>query len=156
MCEETKGLIFGKTQLERLCYTEALLGCSWTAGWDGRPRRGRPEHIRNDLHPVFPKQECLSRETESTEEKTCKNSDIWGFPKEKAKSPWPLHSTTHQLSGAAWAALSICSLTDSEISADGKGTSGRGEMLQHERNKPKPKEKRSSGEKEKPPVNLIT
>lgn len=31
-CEETKGLISGKTELERLCWDDQ--GCGWRAGWD--------------------------------------------------------------------------------------------------------------------------
>lgn len=143
MCEETPGLLFqgdwarvaqlrrrsARPQLEgRLTATRADRAC---AQWPPAPASSG--------------QERLSGEAEPTEDKACKNSGLWGFPKEEANSPWPLHSTTQPLSSAAEANSSQSAAH--WLRAQSKGTSDSGELLRHERNKSKLREKRSPRDK---------
>lgn len=136
---------FRETELGWLSYADAPLDGSWRAGWQPPEQT---EHARSGLPPQASSgQERLSGEAEPTEDKACKNSDLWGFRKEKANSPWPLHSTTQPLSSAAEANSSQSAAH--WLRAQGKGTSDSGELLRHERNKSKLREKRSLGDKDR-------
>ena len=69
--------------------------------------------------------------------------EFWhlGFPEEKANSPWPLHSTTQPLSGAAEANRALDPPLTDGLKAQSEGASDRADLPRHQRNKSNLREK---------------
>ena len=84
MCEETQAYSCRETELGRPSYREAPLGRGWRAGQaatlEGCARRDLPPQAPPGARVPF-------RRNRTAEEKTCENSDIWGFSTSRPRLP---------------------------------------------------------------------
>ena len=88
LCEETKGVISGKTELERLCWVRPKLQLAGRARCGlrrGRPGQARvttsPPHPLPESRPRSPSKSAVLEKWSPTEDKTCKFRHPRGFPK---------------------------------------------------------------------------
>ena len=140
MCEETQAYSCRETELGRPSYREAPLGRGWRAG-----KAATPEGCaRRDLPPQAPPGARVPFRRNRTANRGRKDlREFWhlGFPEEKANSPWPLHSTTQPLSGAAEANRALDPPLTDGLKAQSEGASDRADLPRHQRNKSKLREK---------------